>query len=128
MVFIEYLDAGIVFLIGFGRVMQYLSKFLKKCYGTQCSFIAFSLNLSRYDQYPSDSWNEWKPGYVFINRSLSPFSLEEKERKNVLWHICANLNLPPKFTLTLILIRFKRCKSPKKCCFHILKFKNPSAK
>jgi hypothetical protein len=51
---------------------------------------------------------------VFINMNIFPFSLKEKERKYVLWHICANFNLPPKSTLGLILISLKMCKKSKK--------------
>jgi hypothetical protein len=38
MVFIECPKHGIALLLGFGRVMKYLSKFQKICYGAQCIF------------------------------------------------------------------------------------------
>jgi len=38
MVFVEYLNADIIFFLGFGRVMQYPSKFQKICYGAQSIF------------------------------------------------------------------------------------------
>jgi len=76
--------------------------------------IALSLSFFGHEQYHFNSQNEWKPWCVFINMNLSPFSLKEKERKYVLWHICANFNLPPKSTLGLILISLKMCKKSKK--------------
>jgi hypothetical protein len=41
---------------------------------------------------------------------LSPFSLREKEKENVLWHICANAKSAPKSILGLLLIMLKRRK------------------
>jgi hypothetical protein len=45
--------------------------------------------------------------------SLSPLSLKEKEKENVLWHICANTKSPPKSILGLILLGLKGAKSHK---------------
>jgi hypothetical protein len=57
-------DVDIAFIIGFARVMQYLSKFQKICYGAQ-RFMKYpkmgnacELNTFGHQQYPSNSMNQ----------------------------------------------------------------------
>ncbi len=66
MVFIEYPKQGIGFVVSFGKVMQYPSKFQNICYGAQCIFeipyegIVCILNNFGYEHYPSNNVDQNK--------------------------------------------------------------------
>ncbi len=102
MVFVEYFNEGIVFLLGCGMAMQYPSTFQQIWYGAQGFLIylergiAHALNNYRHERYPFDSLNQnnsthgvyrippW--GYCFPSRFWNGYAIPLLVSIHLLWN------------------------------------------